>query len=133
MAGEALSSSPVFSQNPIPDWSDTYKAVKSICITLHSVLCALQSFRSGNPQVQEAKDFQNNSLFDKIDSFILDLTSEIYKKDLLEAQKQVEEKDVLVASLRYKEEEQAQIKQAQAESTLREMQMKEKEKDRPAP
>lgn len=54
------------------------------------------------------------------------------EKDLLKALKQLEEKDVLVASLhRTTEEEQrsiaeqAQIKQAQAESALREMQMKE--------
>ncbi|PON87177.1 hypothetical protein TorRG33x02_171260 [Trema orientale] len=151
MTGEALSSSPVVSQNlgvlrvlasnPIPEWSGSLEAYESISGINHSAMSVLQSIRSGIP-LQDAKEFQKKRLVDII-NVVLSSIKMLYgifriaclldqnEKDILKALKQLEEKDVLVASLCRTEEEQrsiaeqAQIKQAQAESALREMQMKE--------
>ena len=80
MAGEALTSSPVFIQNlgvlkdlasnPFPDYSDSGEAYKSILRIHNSALCTLQSICSGIPP-QGAEDFHNNFLCIIIDRYIL--------------------------------------------------------------
>ncbi|PON87176.1 Zinc finger, RING/FYVE/PHD-type [Trema orientale] len=145
MAGAALNSSHVFCYNLLvlqvlsrslfTGCSDSKEAFKSIPTVLNSALHSLRLIRSGIPLL-DAEDVQKNFLFYSIDLVIGGLqvyfsvfrvSSLFFQEDQLlsEALKQLEENLGVVATLQGIAE-QAQVKQAQAESTLREMQMKNK-------
>ncbi|XP_024025203.1 probable E3 ubiquitin-protein ligase MID2 [Morus notabilis] len=140
-AGEAFASSPVFSHNlgvlealaskPFPDQCSNVE--ETIDELIFPALHSLSSIRDAEAAKEEVDLLH-------ILNFNLEFLSMVYYQSLIfcrarkqeqllsQALKQLEEKDILVTSLHEKEElrgivEQAQIKQAQAESALEETQI----------